>query len=635
MAIYHCCVKIISRGKGRSAVGAAAYRSGTILKNEYDGITHDYTKKRGVVYSEIMLCQNAPSEFRDRSVLWNAVEESEKNRKAQLAREYEVALPAELTRKEQIQLVHDYVQSNFVNNGMCADFSIHDKRNGNPHAHIMLTMRPIEQNGTWDDKQRKEYVFNKDGSKQYDKKKHTYKCRTVKTTCWDDRKFLEKCREDWAKKVNRELERKGLPDRVDDRSYEAQGKPEIPSRHLGVSAKQMECRGVQSERGNENRNVEKANIELKNIEKDIGKISVERNEIQQDIQWSKIHEDNARLTETLNAVAVPDITDSKAFEEAKANIERVISDVKKAVVIQNENFRKISTRDYTKRACYNIKGSDGKISKISYLQYHVEKYKNDLNYINNCIEKLENVRDIMIVENASRINLGRPFYQAAEIHSDEKLPGEYIGNVAAKLESYRESFIQAMQQEASRTVYKANPIYRQQVEKIKECVRTINQQTRSIEALQDDYSKLGKFQVKEKRRLQDKIGTFEKLRALQLNTLRELGVPEFSQAESVIKEKAEKAERENSLERDAAKNRGANIKAEAAKTAYLKLASTIPMENRKTVLDEMIRNRHNQDSRDVITYQAELAASKILDSCLSHSSTHEKIQDFTIEHERL
>jgi ATP-dependent exoDNAse (exonuclease V) alpha subunit len=124
-------------------VAAAAYRSGEKLTNEWDGITHDYTKKRGVVYSEILLPANAPSSFSDRSTLWNSVEKIEKNRDAQLAREIEIALPNEIDRQSQIRLVRKYVQDIFVSAGMCADYSIHDKGDGNPHAHIMLTLRPL------------------------------------------------------------------------------------------------------------------------------------------------------------------------------------------------------------------------------------------------------------------------------------------------------------------------------------------------------------------------------------------------------------------------------------------------------------------------------------------------------------
>jgi ATP-dependent exoDNAse (exonuclease V) alpha subunit len=149
MAIYHCSIKIIKRSQGRNAVAAAAYRSGEKLTNEWDGIMHDYTKKGGVVYSEIFLPAHAPPEFPDRSTLWNSVEKSEKSCNAQLAREIEIALPAELDRKAQITLVRTFVRDTFVASGMCADFSIHDKGDGNPHAHIMLTLRPLNGRSEW------------------------------------------------------------------------------------------------------------------------------------------------------------------------------------------------------------------------------------------------------------------------------------------------------------------------------------------------------------------------------------------------------------------------------------------------------------------------------------------------------
>ncbi len=142
IAIYHCSIKIISRGKGKSAVAAAAYRAGEKLSNDFDGETHDYTHKGGVVHTEILLPDNAPAAFSDRAVLWNAVEKIEKAKNAQLAREIEIALPRELTREQGISLVREYVKEQFVNAGMCADFAIHDTGGGNPHAHIMLTMRP-------------------------------------------------------------------------------------------------------------------------------------------------------------------------------------------------------------------------------------------------------------------------------------------------------------------------------------------------------------------------------------------------------------------------------------------------------------------------------------------------------------
>ena len=161
IAIYHCSIKIISRGKGKSAVGATAYRSGQKLTNEYDGLTHDYTRKGGVVHTEILLPEHAPPEYADRSTLWNAVEKVEKARNSQLACEIEISLPNELSRAENIKLARCFVQETFVSKGMCTDICVHDPEREQPnvHAHIMLTLRTFNEDGTWDDKQRKEYIM--------------------------------------------------------------------------------------------------------------------------------------------------------------------------------------------------------------------------------------------------------------------------------------------------------------------------------------------------------------------------------------------------------------------------------------------------------------------------------------------
>ena len=150
MAIYHLSIKVIGRSKGRSAVVTAAYRSGEKLLDHETGIVHDYTRKGGVILSEILLPEYAPSTYSDRETLWNAVHEKEKSKDAQLTREIEVALPVELDRNEQIECVRDYIRENFVNVGMCADWALHDKGDGNPHAHILLTMREFKPDGTWD-----------------------------------------------------------------------------------------------------------------------------------------------------------------------------------------------------------------------------------------------------------------------------------------------------------------------------------------------------------------------------------------------------------------------------------------------------------------------------------------------------
>ena len=264
MAIYHCSIKVIKRSEGRSAVVAAAYRSGENLINEWDGMAHDYTKKRGIVYTEILLPSHAPLGFSDRSALWNSVEEIEKSRDAQLAREIEIALPVELDRQEQISLVRAYVRDNFVAAGMCADFAIHDKDDGNPHAHIMLTMRPLKENGEWGAKCRKEYDLDERGQR-IQLPSGVYKSHRVNTTDWNEQAKAEEWRAAWAKYVNRVLEEKGLPERIDHRSYARQGVEQIPTVHMGVAATQMECRGISTEKGSVNREIAAQNKLLKEI----------------------------------------------------------------------------------------------------------------------------------------------------------------------------------------------------------------------------------------------------------------------------------------------------------------------------------------------------------------------------------
>ena len=264
IAIYHCSIKIVSRGKGKSAVAAAAYRSGEKLTNEWDGLTHDYTKKGGVVHSEILLPAHAPPAFSDRSTLWNSVELSEKSNNAQLAREVEIALPVELSREEQTRLVREYCSSQFVSKGMIADFNLHDTGSGNPHAHILLTMRPLDEKGAWLPKSKKEYVLDENGEK-IRLPSGRYKTRKVDLVDWNDRENAEVWRRAWANLANEFLAQNNRPERIDHRSYERQGVEKIPTVHVGVSATQMEKKGIVTERGELNRNIMAANRILREI----------------------------------------------------------------------------------------------------------------------------------------------------------------------------------------------------------------------------------------------------------------------------------------------------------------------------------------------------------------------------------
>ena len=264
IAIYHCSIKIVSRGKGKSAVAAAAYRSGEKLTNEWDGLTHDYTKKGGVVHSEILLPAHAPPAFSDRSTLWNSVELSEKSNNAQLAREVEIALPVELSREEQTRLVREYCSSQFVSKGMIADFNLHDTGGGNPHAHILLTMRPLDEKGAWLPKSKKEYVLDENGEK-IRLLSGRYKTRKVDLVDWNNRENAEVWRRAWADLANEYLAQNNRPERIDHRSYERQGIDQIPTVHVGVSATQMEKKGIVTERGELNRSIKAANRILREI----------------------------------------------------------------------------------------------------------------------------------------------------------------------------------------------------------------------------------------------------------------------------------------------------------------------------------------------------------------------------------
>jgi hypothetical protein len=245
-AIYHLNVQIIGRSSGRSAVGsaayraaeklksveAAAYRSGQDLGGEGGEITHDYTRKKGVVHKEIILPENAPEEFKDRETLWRAVEAKERRCDARLAREIEVALQTEFSLQENIDLLREYIQENFVDKGMIADFAIHDKGDGNPHSHIMLTTRHVSPDGF--------------GGKNRD---------------WDEPAELVSWRKNWADDNNRKFEEKGLDERIDHRTLRAQGIDREPTIHLGHEATALEKKGIRSKRGDRNREIQQRNAE--------------------------------------------------------------------------------------------------------------------------------------------------------------------------------------------------------------------------------------------------------------------------------------------------------------------------------------------------------------------------------------
>ena len=317
MAIYHLEAKMVSRGAGRSAVAASAYLSCSRMLNEYDGVQHDYTRKQGLAWQTVFLPDMAPAEWQDREKLWNAVEEAEKTKDSRLAREFVAALPIELSRQQQIELLQNFICEQFVAEGMCADVAIHDTDGHNPHAHILLTVRPLNENGTWQYKTEKEYLCVKDGNergftaaefksaqaegweKQYPYKvgkkkvymapsaaqahgyvrsgKHPKSTRYGRqnpiSARWNSEEQLLAWREVWATAANRCLELAGHAERIDHRSHAARGLEERPTIHEGVAAQALERRGIISDRCELNQQIKADNALLRELKAEIKKLA--------------------------------------------------------------------------------------------------------------------------------------------------------------------------------------------------------------------------------------------------------------------------------------------------------------------------------------------------------------------------
>ena len=319
MAIYHLEAKIVSRGAGRSAVAAADYLSCSRMLNEYNGVQHDYTRKQGLGWRQVFLPATAPAEWQDRETLWNAVEETETAKDSRLAREFVAALPIELSREEQIQLLQDFIKEQFVADGMCADAAIHDPYppGHNPHAHILLTVRPLDEKGKWQYKTEKEYLCVKDGEErgftaaefkqaQADgwEKQYQYKVGKKKvymapsaahaqgyervskypkstkygrqnplTERWNSDEQLVLWRAAWADVANRYLERTGHEERIDHRSHAERGLLEQPTVHEGVVARAMEKKGIISDRCELNRQIKADNALLRELRGQVKKLA--------------------------------------------------------------------------------------------------------------------------------------------------------------------------------------------------------------------------------------------------------------------------------------------------------------------------------------------------------------------------
>jgi len=298
LALFHFHVTQIKRSAGQSIVTSAAYRAGEQLYSEYYGEVSDYTHKGGVVCTDILLPPHAPAEYRDRATLWNAVERAERGKKAQLAYSFDIALQNEFSMEENIALARQFVSEQLVGRGMIADFAIHqpDKKDDgipNPHFHILCPIRPLDENGKWGCKQHRRYRLDKDGNRIIGEDGKAL-FDAVPTTDWGDPATLEEWRRVWAEMVNAKFEEKGLMCRVDHRSYERQGLDLPPTIHEGVAVRQMEAKGIATDKGDFNRWVRKARDLLRNIRKKIADLN----------NWIKAAKDELSKPQALDLAAL-------------------------------------------------------------------------------------------------------------------------------------------------------------------------------------------------------------------------------------------------------------------------------------------------------------------------------------------
>ena len=273
MALFHFTVDQMKRSEGQSAIASAAYRSGERLYSEYYGEYSDYTRKGGVICSDILLPSHAPPEFADRQTLWNAVELVERGKKAQLAYSFEIALQNEFTIEENIALARQFLLDNFVSRGMTVDVAFHEKETEdgglpNPHFHFLCPMRPMNPDGTWGFKQHRVYRLDEDGNRIRDQN-GKFLFDAVPTTDWGSPETLEHWRKAWADVCNAKFEEKGLDVRIDHRSYLRQGVDLLPTVHEGAAVRAMEKKGIRTEKGEFNRWIKATNAVIRDIKKKI------------------------------------------------------------------------------------------------------------------------------------------------------------------------------------------------------------------------------------------------------------------------------------------------------------------------------------------------------------------------------
>lgn len=389
MAIYHLNSKIISRGKGQSATASAAYRSGEKLFSEYYGETNFYTRN---VKPEIFILKpkNAPEWCLNRENLWNEVEKVEKYKTAQLAREFNIALPTELSKEEQLELTKEYVQTNFVDKGMVADVAIHRDDLANPHFHVMLTIRPFNQDGSWGGKAKIIYILDENGEKQKTPAGNV-KSRKDNLTDWDNKKTMQSWRENWATLTNTYLKNAGSTERISEKSYTELGEEKNPTIHEGYVAREMEKRGRVSERVEQNRQIKKRNYDKQKAKqeatskmtinvimqplspKEKGELKLIAKNLKIFVNYDNLVDKermikNWQRTETINKIIKPDEFDSSILDKIefkKENIDRGKEILEKQYLrIFEKHYPELIENNFSNYAKINIAKRSLEIDKV-------------------------------------------------------------------------------------------------------------------------------------------------------------------------------------------------------------------------------------------------------------------------------
>lgn len=411
MSLFHFHVTQIKR----SAVACAAYRAGEKLRSEYYGEVSDYTRKGGVVESGIMLPDYVPQHLSDRETLWNEVEKTEKGKKAQLAYSFDFALQNEFTMDENISLAKKFIREQFVERGMIADYAIHSPETTgivNPHVHVLCPIRPIEENGEWGNKQKRVYELDRNGNRATDHNGN-YIFSAVPTTDWGKPETLEHWRSEWARMCNEKFEEKQISDRIDYRSYERQGVDKIPTVHEGVAVRQMESKGIKTDKGDKNRFIKSTNALLAEIKEKIKNFKNWIEEIKSELE--KFNQPETTLVDILNTY-LDMRKEGRSDWNKSAQTKGSVADLKKIsqviMILQSKNIRTLDElNEILKPIDETRKSIKADEKKIKRLKQHISKIEDYEKY--------------------------KPIYDKYKSIRFEKLKAKYYSEHESEIEKYK------------------------------------------------------------------------------------------------------------------------------------------------------------------------------------------------------